>query len=173
MSLIDIAIIFVLVLGGVFGWRRGFFRTISYVCGGAIGCWAGSNFYAVPGTIFSALRAHAIVSYFIVFAVFFGGLVAAGLLLNKLSKRLFLGFIDRAAGLFTGVVLGICITGAVLVPLVLMKVTTVKKMVKHSVIASGIAAGTALKVVEDIAPALTDLEKDYIRPVKKHLKKLK
>ncbi|MFH1283435.1 MAG: CvpA family protein [bacterium] len=188
MNILDFFIIILIIIGGIFGWRKGLFLTMSYVVGGILGCWAGSNYYALPGRFFPFLRDYMAISYFLTFICVFFLVIAIGLIIRKLLKIMYIDFIDKIIGLPAGVFLSFCIIGSILIPINLAKITFIKKSVNESVLAPGILQATKRiikilpprrkklfehTIVKKVKPVVDGVEQKYYTPVKKYIKRNK
>ncbi len=108
MHTIDIAIGVILLLGAIRGYQKGFFHEIATLAGLIAGVFIAILASNVVGRVAENLvdwniQVVKIVTFVIVFLVVAWFIRLLGVLLTKLFKALMLGFINRLAGLATGI----------------------------------------------------------------------
>ncbi len=118
MNVVDIIIGVILLIGLVFGLKRGFVRTLFGLAGLFIGVVAaGASFaYAAENVLFflPGDRAPEIVSFIMIFMIVFGTVIFTGQLIAKALKMASLGWLDRLAGGLLGLIMASLWTGVFL-----------------------------------------------------------
>lgn len=107
MNLLDLIIFILLLLGAVRGYQKGFFYEVATFLGLIAGIYMAILVSNIAGNIISGMldwniRLVKIIVFIMVFILVVMIISMLGKLLTSLMKALFLGFINRLAGFFTG-----------------------------------------------------------------------
>ncbi len=107
MNILDLLIAVVLVLGAIRGYHKGFFHEVAtlaaLVAGVFIAILASSIIAGIAENLFSwNTRVVQIVAFVLVFILVAGLIRLLGSLLTQLFKALMLGFVNKLAGFFVG-----------------------------------------------------------------------
>ncbi len=108
MNILDIILIILLIIGGITGLRRGFFREAAAFFGLVIGIFLAIICADITGRVLAGmvdwnLLPFKVAAFIIVFALVVFALWAVGASLTRLFKVIMLNFINRLAGMVFGV----------------------------------------------------------------------
>lgn len=118
MNWLDLALIAVIAIGALMGAKIGVIRAALATAGVVAGTLLGGQLNGVIASLFSDLDSNSsialVASYCIVITISLAAASVAAIVLRKIIYTLFLGWMDKLAGLALGIVAGAAIAAAVI-----------------------------------------------------------
>ena len=152
MNWLDVVLVVFLILTALVGFSRGLLRTLVPLVGLIIGVVVAGRYYdALADVVSSDSKAAYVAAFGIIVIAFLIAAVILSEIMHKALSLVLLGWVDHLAGLLSGVVIGVIISGAALALLI-----------KHSVGVSTIQdSDVASFMVEKFPAALSLLPGDF------------
>lgn len=142
MNWFDIVIIALIGVFALFGWRKGVLQVVVVVAGFVAGLLIANSAYKPVATAISPVIESENTALVVSFALIFLSIVVASIALGKLLKKtlnlFLLGWLDNAAGLGFGGLVGALIATSLIVVMGTLPISTLNNTVTESTLALGL-----------------------------------
>ena len=164
MNWIDILIIVLVGLLGLLGWRRGVIQAITALGGFIIGLTVAGRAYKPLASVLSDAIDSEGSAQMVALAVIFLSIMVASMALGKVLRRtlqfFMLGWVDNAAGLALGALVGALVSTALIIAMGAFPVGSLNTAVEDSALATGLV--DTMRVLLALLPGEFDSVKDLL-----------